>query len=1043
MKLFAWSEPFLCISSILALLQVVRAANGDQDANQADLMPGVVALGLDNYASEAIMDVPRQIPVYSSRSDNDAPTGLGSEEEEDTNAVKVSNNQDHVQDWPSDRLSDDKKWVTDPKNRSGPKSVQKQLSEEKKGTTPTRHDVRPQRDPCMVVSKVVGPVSYDVVKDCLDADFDFPENLRGDTVATIRTLIRNFYVFEDLAANPPTGKGTEGLDFLSVDLVGEMEQLLAQSQDSSALSYEEEDEEEDEAEGEEGLEEEALGDMNQDTQEVEAKDPDEDEGDDDDDYGGDDDNDDEQNDAGFSSQSSDMVLPLTHREFHDGISRILSKARDGHLSYDADCFRAFRFQHGFFMSHVVRNGKTVVKVHSVTPYFQTLNEVQEDIFNCDVVTIAGKDAAEYIQDWADKHVSMSKDADIRFNAALATPQYRSGITEYFMIGKFSERFMLPEEKSLAFAFHCPGQSPSDLLEIDVKWVGFYTHGQSKPFKNTRSYYEANCIKSLDEDFAKGNGRSRLEKEQDPEQKTIADLKTSLWDMLSHPSTSANIVPSPSALPSPAAAGQISVTTESITVTSAALTTPSQALPTIPPTSSGDTSKSVDEILLKLDLISSEQLPVVKFYDNDHDGRLGEMNMASATSFRELYRGQHGISALLLGDGKTGIITVRTESSAIRGEPYSHVHPAWAGSLIQAINVLRPQAENVILDLSHNTGGYVCLGLTMIQLFFPERPRLVTNVRLSPLGRKLIDAGGMGFDHFISPYGKPSVPVYQDNYFEHTISPSHRNLTFTDYLSDRCAVTDLYVLQVNAAEESKRNRSPSIVTKDQSVTGEDPYHPWNPENLVILTDGYCGSSCALISNTMHTKFGVKTVVIGGRTPKTDPMSYSTFPGLQVIDDSLLFGEMNSARFRATASLGLQPLGREGRVKTTGEQMHFRAEERESKYSWEENDEDDEDEDDEQGTLYPLHFAHKSRLRLTWRQIYNTGPEMTMFKSSSENGTFEPSWGETDQWDEYTFIPASLRIDYTDHNVHSISNIWADTRDAVWGAPKDQPDQPDLD
>lgn len=48
--------------------------------------------------------------------------------------------------------------------------------------------------------------------------------------------------------------------------------------------------------------------------------------------------------------------------------------------------------------------------------------------------------------------------------------------------------------------------------------------------------------------------------------------------------------------------------------------------------------------------------------------------------------------------------------------------------------------------------------------------------------------------------------------------------------------------------------------------------------------------------MHTKFGVPTVVIGSRSraQQGGPISYSTFQGLQVVDDALLFTEMHDVR-----------------------------------------------------------------------------------------------------------------------------------------------------
>lgn len=427
---------------------------------------------------------------------------------------------------------------------------------------------------------------------------------------------------------------------------------------------------------------------------------------------------------------------------------------------------------------------------------------------------------------------------------------------------------------------------------------------------------------------------------------------------------------------------------------------------------------------------------------------------------------------MLDDGKTGVITVRTESSTIRGEAYSRVHPAWAGSLLQAINALRPKAENLILDLSHNTGGYVCLGVTMVQIFFPERPRLVTNIRLSPLSTQMMTAGAIGMDHFISSYGETPVAALQNGYFLKPTTHPNRNFTFSDYLSDRCAIADRYTLAYNPVEESRRKRASSSYGTTTKGNGDGAlYRPWDPENLAILTDGYCGSSCALISNMMHTKFGVPTVVIGGRTTAQQgrPMSYSTFPGLQVVDDALLFTEMHDVRsgmMSADEVHKLEDGGRRRKFQAAFAAMNkARSQEdddddddnfedvdedndevevdevevedeqvgRQSEEDTTDDDDGGKDEDSDYDTFYPLTFAQKGRLRLTWRQIYNTGSELVIFKRKTDGvkDLYEPAWKATEQWHEYSFIPADHRIDYTDHNVHSIGAIWEDARDALWG------------
>lgn len=45
--------------------------------------------------------------------------------------------------------------------------------------------------------------------------------------------------------------------------------------------------------------------------------------------------------------------------------------------------------------------------------------------------------------------------------------------------------------------------------------------------------------------------------------------------------------------------------------------------------------------------------------------------------------------------------------------------------------------------------------------------------------------------------------------------------------------------------------------------------YNPENIIILSDGLCSSACGLFVEMMHHEAGVKTVVVGG-LPQSGPM-----------------------------------------------------------------------------------------------------------------------------------------------------------------------------
>ncbi|KAF9928322.1 hypothetical protein BGZ67_007067 [Mortierella alpina] len=840
---------------------------------------------------------------------------------------------------------------------------------------PIRHDIRRQVDPCTAASKLTGGrIPYEIAKACLDADFPFPSNLREETAKTVKTLISSFFVFDDLAARPPSGDNVKGLNFTPVNIAGAVDQLLEQSQRSFAANDEVDN----------------LGVADDDDDDDDDEDDDEDEDEDDKDDGESEnegtvtennqalDSTIEQETEPASLAVTAALFPMTHREFHDGLSSILGKARDGHLSYDADCFRPFEFKLGFYMSHFVRDGKTVLKVHAVDPYFAETNRLNQDILNCDVVKIGGKNAADYIQQWADKHVSESKDPNVRFNMALVRPKYSTLDSDSYLYGSFAQQFKLPEGPSLAFEFQCPGYFffwPVAPIKANVKWTASY---RGQPFRDTLSYYKANCIKP---DF----DGSEIGNEQ--------GLKDNTEKMF----------------------GQ-------------------------------DTPKKADEKMTQLSQFTSQQLPVVKYYDDHGSGTQDVDWTPDATSVRELYRGKQGISALLLSDDKTGIITVPSVEPEDSNMSFSDFASEWVNSVIQAINTLRPRAENLILDLSHNGGGYICVGSTLMNLFFPDRPRSVTNIRQSPIANQMMKIGALGVSGFISSYGNSTAAVFDDDVFPSPITHPHRpNMIFTDYLEDRCPIVDQYELKVDPVEESKRRRA-------SSSSSNKVYRPWDPENMAILTNGYCGSTCSLISNMMHTKFGVKTVVIGGKSlASVEKMSYSTFPGLQVIDDALIFDQIRKVEKlkedlkdpegsergvpQGDESKTQKPLSvgnnKEEKEDEDGDNTKEKDVKDEKMKQEPKADDDGRPEYKELDVPYPANFAHKSRIRLTWRQIYHTGDTLDQFVYSQKDDKYRPAWGDVEQWNEYSFIPADKRIDYTENNVHSAALTWVETRDAVWG------------
>ncbi|KAF9313403.1 hypothetical protein BG003_005235 [Podila horticola] len=70
--------------------------------------------------------------------------------------------------------------------------------------------------------------------------------------------------------------------------------------------------------------------------------------------------------------------------------------------------------------------------------------------------------------------------------------------------------------------------------------------------------------------------------------------------------------------------------------------------------------------------------------------------------------------------------------------------------------------------------------------------------------------------------------------------------------------------------------------------------WKPEDMAIVTNGYCGSACTMIATRFSVVHGVKTYAIGGIQHRA--LSYFTFPGGFVLNNAAIVGDLDALKFR---------------------------------------------------------------------------------------------------------------------------------------------------
>lgn len=161
-------------------------------------------------------------------------------------------------------------------------------------------------------------------------------------------------------------------------------------------------------------------------------------------------------------------------------------------------------------------------------------------------------------------------------------------------------------------------------------------------------------------------------------------------------------------------------------------------------------------------------------------------------------------------------------------------------MIENLKLLKKQGvKRLILDMSNNGGGSVVLGMETVRRFFPEaEPFYGVDYRRSPLVDSYlyltnVTAGLNQLD------GKPFA-------------------SFEDFLYPPVAKKGDHFTKIGRFNQLGDSQQ-EIPGVEFTFKGDPPFAK---ENVVILTDGQCGSTCAITVEALAS-IGIATVVTGGQ------------------------------------------------------------------------------------------------------------------------------------------------------------------------------------
>lgn len=184
------------------------------------------------------------------------------------------------------------------------------------------------------------------------------------------------------------------------------------------------------------------------------------------------------------------------------------------------------------------------------------------------------------------------------------------------------------------------------------------------------------------------------------------------------------------------------------------------------------------------------------------------------------------------------------------------------------NAPKDGKTRLVIDMTGNPGGETVLGYNLYANLFPDKEITgYVNYRAHPAARVLTE---LASNIDISGDLNDSSAVTEQFDAFSAVLPDQKT-TFKNWQQLYGPYPGLKT-NVTAIQGPLNFSSGGIEGYDPDVPTPLPSAPFKPENILILTDGQCTSTCNLLTTLLRHEAGVKTLTLGGR-PQTGTMTPS--------------------------------------------------------------------------------------------------------------------------------------------------------------------------
>jgi len=231
-----------------------------------------------------------------------------------------------------------------------------------------------------------------------------------------------------------------------------------------------------------------------------------------------------------------------------------------------------------------------------------------------------------------------------------------------------------------------------------------------------------------------------------------------------------------------------------------------------------------------------------------------------------------------------------------------------------------EKKKLVIDLTTNGGGFVAAGYELFSQLFPGVPKFQAhNLRETESLRRVAEITYEHMDVFevFDPDAIDPDTMTEEEYIRAVatkildpwMSAITSNLVPREAYSPNGTLLEtmddiLGPVQIHGDNFTEYQQVPlDEISSSFNMTGvgsraSPPPAVFAPEDIVLLTDGQCGSTCTLFSYLMVLSLNVKTVVVGGRPRIGQMQSIAGVEGAQVFN-------MEDITATASAALLLNP------------------------------------------------------------------------------------------------------------------------------------------